>query len=92
MFGTKESKQISGAVSFPFNSSRQRGYVFYHIQLPKDQWIASNIFNYVHYHHPFQLPYEETERRILSGNFFFKDNLDQHHTIHKMKAFRDANN
>lgn len=92
MFGAKESKQITGAVSFPFNSKHQRGYVFYRVQLAKDQWIGSNIFNYVHYVHPFQLPYEETEKRILSGSFFFKYNMDQHHTTYKMKAYRDANN
>jgi hypothetical protein len=91
-FGAKESRQISGAVSFPFASERQRGYIFYHIQFSKDRLAGVNLFNYVHYNHPFQLPYDETEKRILNGSFIFKDNMKQQYTNFYLHIYRDTNN
>lgn len=90
MFGANESRQISGAVSYPYGSEHQRGYVFYRLQIQNERWVGSNILNYLHYSHPFQFPYDETEKRILNGNIF-NDNMKQHHTNFKLQAYRDAN-
>jgi hypothetical protein len=90
-FGAQESRQISGAVSYPFASKEQRGYVFYRIQLPKDQLCGSNCLNYVHYNLPVQFPYSETEQQIINGKYFFDDNLLQHYTNFFLKGYRDIN-
>jgi hypothetical protein len=91
MFGANESKKISGAVSFPFRSVYQRGYIFYCIKLPKEKWVGSNCFNYVHNSHPFQFPYDEIEQQILKGSLFFRDNLEQHYTNFFTQDYREAN-
>lgn len=90
MFNENVLKQISGAVSFPFHSDDQRGYIVYSVQLPKEKWIGSNCFNYVHYSHPFRFPYEDTEQQILKGSLLFRDNLQQHYTNIKTQAYREA--
>lgn len=89
-FGVNESRQISGAVSYPYASENQRGYVFYRIQLPAEQWLGCNCFNYLHNHHPFKLPYVETEKQLLHGNLF-NNNMQQHYTNFELQAYRDAN-
>ena len=61
---TNNSEQITGAVSYPFSSDNQRGYVFYKLKLNKDLCYGGNIFKYIHYQNPVRIPYEETE---LSG-------------------------
>jgi hypothetical protein len=80
-FGLNDSRQISGAVSYPFQSEHQRGYIFYRIQFPKDQLISGNCLNYLHQDHPIQFPYVETEQRI--GNNIFSRNMQQHYTTYE---------
>ncbi|MDF2541681.1 MAG: hypothetical protein K0S47_1399 [Herbinix sp.] len=90
-FGTNSSQQISGAVSYPFLSEHQRGYVFYRIQLPKEQLLGCNCFNYIHYIQPFQYPYVKTEDRILNGNYP-GDSMRQHYTNFELQTYRNIDN
>jgi len=75
-FGEMESKQISGAVSYPFHSENQRGYIFYKYQLDEKNLYGRNCLNYIHYTQPFRFPYEETEKRIMLD--MFNDQIRQH--------------
>lgn len=88
-FGSEVSRQISGTVSYPFDSENQRGYIFYRIQLPTDQYFGVNCFNYMHNFYPFQFPYKQTENRIRSG--IFQNNIKQHYTNFDTKAYRNTN-
>lgn len=78
-------KKITGAVNYPFGSSKQRGYAFYQIRIRKEAWRGKNIFNYIHYTNPFRTSYEETERK----NSMFSDKKRQHTTMFKTKACRE---
>ncbi len=82
-----QSSKVSGAVNYPFGSDRQRGYVFYKLNIRKNVWLGSNLLNYIHYSNPFRSPYEETERK----NLMFNDKLRQHYTNFRTKAYREAN-
>lgn len=82
-----QSSKVSGAVNYPFGSDRQRGYVFYKLNIRKNVWLGSNLLNYIHYSNPFRSPYEETERK----NLMFSDKLRQHYTNFRTKAYREAN-
>lgn len=82
-FGSDESKRISGAVSYPFESEHQRGYILYRIQFPQDQIISGNCLNYLHQDHPIQFPYVETEQRIRN---LFSGNMQQHYTTYEFTA------
>ena len=90
-FGANTQRQISGAANYPFGSTRQRGYVFYRVQLQDDRWISVNFLTYIHNKHPFKFPYSKTEERLTSGNFMSNDNRKQHYTTFQMQAFRDSN-
>jgi hypothetical protein len=87
--GSEVSRQISGAVSYPFHSENQRGYIFYQIKVQDEQYLGVNCFKYMHNSYPFQLPYKQTEHRIRST--FSPDNVKQHFTNFYMKAYREAN-
>lgn len=83
----RESEKIAGAVNYPFGSERQRGYVFYQLDIRKGAWAGCNIFNYIHYSNPFRSSYEETERK----NLMFSNKLRQHSTNFTPKAYGEAN-
>jgi hypothetical protein len=80
MFGSEESRQIFGAVSYPFHSEKQRGYVFYQLKLPDKPYAGGNCINYVHNRYPFQFPYAQTEKQIINGSYFFSDRVKQQYT------------
>jgi hypothetical protein len=87
-FGAEsQSEKIAGAVNYPFGSDRQRGYVFYQLDIRENAWTGNNILNYIHYSNPFRSHYEETERK----NLMFSDKLRQHSTNFRTKAYREAN-
>ncbi len=87
-FGSeRESEKIAGAVNYPFGSERQRGYVFYQLDIRKGVWAGCNIFNYIHYSNPFRSSYEETERKTL----IFINKRRQHSENFITKAYREAN-
>ena len=88
-FSASVSKQISGAVSYPFHSQNQRGYIFYRLPLSPERYYGGNCFNYMHNSYPFQFPYRQTESRIQSGSFH--DSIKQHYTNFDTKAYRDSN-
>ena len=88
-FGADVSRPISGTVSYPFASEKQRGYVFYRLQLPSEQYYGGNLFNYMHNSLPFQFPYKQAEDRIRMG--LFHNNMKQHYTNFDMKAYREEN-
>ncbi|KEI91102.1 hypothetical protein [Clostridium botulinum] len=88
LFGYEsQSEKIAGAVNYPFGSDRQRGYVFYQLDIRKDVGTGCNIFNYVHYSTPFRSSYEETERK----NLMFTNKLRQHGTSFTTKSYRKTN-
>ncbi|MBD5642370.1 hypothetical protein HYH96_00415 [Clostridium botulinum] len=82
-----QPEKIAGAVNYPFGSDRQRGYVFYQLDIRKDVWTGCNILNYTHYSNPFRSSYGETERK----NLMFSNKLRQHSTNFRTKAYREAN-
>lgn len=82
-----ESWTITGSVNYPFGSTKQRGYVFYKLDLKEDVCFGGNIFNYAHYILPFRVPYSETE----GTNNLFNENLRQHYTNFKTKDYRETN-
>ena len=82
-----QADKITGAVNYPFDSDRERGYVFYRVDIRKDVWLGCNILNYTHYSNPFRIPYSETEQ----NNLMFSDSLRQHYTNFETKAYREAN-
>jgi hypothetical protein len=88
-FDTQESRKILGAVSYPFTSKDQRGFVIYRINIPKDILCVTNCLNYIHYNHPFLLPYVEVEKKILNG--FFDDNVKQAYVNFETQLYRDTN-
>lgn len=92
MFGSYRSKPIRAALSFPFGSKHQRGYVLYRYEATtvKDDIFASYaIFNYIHRLSPLGLPYFKTEERILQGGYEFLDELNQHYTSYESQALKD---
>ncbi len=69
-FGTQQSNQIAGAISFPFDSQNQRGYVLYSITLPSEQTATCAAISYAHMNSPINLPYTFTEEKALNGGTF----------------------
>lgn len=87
-FGSENKyKNITGAVNYPFGSEKQRGYVFYQLDLSSGVWLGCSSLNYIHYSNPFRFPYEETEQK----NLIFNKKLRQHFTYFETKAYREAN-
>lgn len=83
-----QSCLISGGVSYPFGSERQRGYVFYRLQLPENQWSGATCLNYVHACTPLQIPYRKPEQKILEGI----REKEQHYSNFHLQAYRDTHN
>lgn len=88
MFGAEiTSDKITGAVNYPFGSDRQRGYIFYQLDLSNGNWTGANLFNYTHNNNPFRIPYSETEHT----NLMFSEKMVQHYTNFQTKAYHEAN-
>lgn len=87
LFSSTASRQLSGAVSYPFHADNQRGYLFYRILLSPERYYGGNCFNYMHNTSPFHFPYKKTENRIQSG--IFQASIKQHYTNFDTKAYRD---
>ncbi|GEM_PF-414771 len=90
--GSNQSRQITGAVNYPFGSETQRGYVFYRVKLTESNSILSNGFNYAHYSNPFRTPYAETEQRVLGNQLILNGEKMQHYTNFRTKAYLGAIN
>jgi hypothetical protein len=90
IFGTSDLVQIAGALSYPFGSQHQGGYVLYGYRLlaDSDKYMTAATLNYVHLSSPLHIPYAYTEERILSGEYFFSDTKQQHYTIYESLAAR----
>lgn len=93
MFGISDFVQIVGALSYPFGSEHQGGYVLYRYTLLYDSDIYATHanLNYVHLSSPLHIPYANTEDRILSGAYSFDDVKQQHYTNYESLAFRKRN-
>lgn len=78
----RQENKITGVMNYPSKSKEQRGYVFYKIHIQEGTIAGSNIVDYVHYNHPFRIPYEEVEKKSL----MFSDNLRQHATNFRTKS------
>ena len=78
--------KITGAVNYPLGSDRQRGYVFYRLDIGKGGRAGANLLNYTHYSNPFRIPYAETEQNTL----IFNDRVKQHYTNFENKDYREA--
>ncbi|NLL51700.1 MAG: hypothetical protein GX248_03235 [Peptococcaceae bacterium] len=93
MFGLDTSMLIAGALSFPFGSEKQGGYVLYRYTVGTDSDIYSThaTLSYVHLSSPLHIPYTRTEDQILSGAYTFVDRLQQHYTSYDSLAIRERN-
>lgn len=91
MFGTYYPVLITGALSYPFGSEEQGGYVLYRYTVMTDSDIFDtyNIFSYVHLLSPLRIPYIRTEDMILNGGYTFEDMLQQHQTNYESMALRE---
>lgn len=69
-----QGERITGVINYPYNSTNQRGYVFYKINIHENIIAGNNIVNYKHLSHPFRVPYVEIEKQNLS----FSNNMRQH--------------
>jgi hypothetical protein len=93
MFGIDNSVLIAGALSYPFGSENQGGYVLYRytVMADSDIYATHAIFNYVHSSNPLRIPYANTEDLILSGAYTFIDELQQHYTSYESLSFKEGN-
>lgn len=72
----RQEEKITGAINYPYKSQKQRGYIFYKIDITQESLAGTNIVNYMHYNHPFRIPYTEPEKKII----MFSNKLRQHGT------------
>lgn len=93
MFGISHPVIITGALSYPFGSHDQGGYVLYRYTVKGDSGIyyTEANFSYVHLSSPVHLPYQNTEDLMLRGAFAFYDELQQHFTTYGSVAVRERN-
>ncbi|WP_291653230.1 hypothetical protein [Clostridium sp.] len=70
----RQEEKITGAISYPYKSQKQRGYIFYKIDITQETLAGANLVNYMHYNHPFRIPYTEPEKKSI----MFSNNLRQH--------------
>ncbi|NLJ57269.1 MAG: hypothetical protein GX339_00310 [Tissierellia bacterium] len=91
MFGTYYHLLITGALSYPFSSEDQGGYVLYRyrVETDSDIYLTHSTLSYVHLVSPLQIPYRRTEDLILSGAYTFVDELQQHYTTYDSLEYRD---
>lgn len=91
MFGTYYPVLITGALSYPFGSEDQGGYVLYRYTVGADSdiYVTYATLSYVHLLSPLHIPYTRTEDLILSGAYTFEDMLQQHYTNYESLAFRE---
>ncbi|NLB21126.1 MAG: hypothetical protein GX829_10005 [Clostridium sp.] len=84
MFETSQNKIIVGALSFPFISKNERGYVLYRYTINGDSnlYLTFSTLNYAHNENPTFIPYEKTENQMLNGAYFFDDNQVQLYTTY----------
>lgn len=92
-FGEDYSIVISGALSYPFGSEKQGGYVLYRYTVETDSDIFSShaYFSYVHLSNPLRIPYAKTDDLIMRGAYTFYDELQQHYTTYDSLAYRERN-
>jgi len=93
MFGIDYSALIVGALSYPFGSKNQGGYVLYRYKVATDSpvYVTHALFSYVHLSSPLHIPYARTEDLILSGAYTFVDRLQQHYTNYESLSFKERN-
>ena len=63
---------ITGKVSYPFGSQRQRGYLLCHIgdfKETSESKMIKGIFCYYHDNLPFCFPYQDTQRELLQQHY-----------------------
>lgn len=77
-----QGNKITGAINYPINSKEQRGYIFYKIIMEEGALLGTNIADYMHYKHPFRIPYTEIEKSNLS----FSNNLRQNASNYRTKS------
>ncbi|MBS5306635.1 hypothetical protein PMY73_12540 [Clostridium tertium] len=70
----RQEEKITGAINYPYKSQKQRGYIFYKIDITQETLAGTNLVNYMHYNHPFRIPYTEPEKKSI----MFSNNLRQH--------------
>ncbi len=67
-----EQQVITGKVSYPFGSQRQRGYLLCHIgdfKETSESKMIKGIFCYYHDNLPFCFPYQDTQRELLQQHY-----------------------
>ena len=93
MFGTSYPMLITGALSYPFGSEEQGGYVLYsyRVETDSDIFLTHSTISYIHLVSPLHIPYRRTEDLFLSGAYTFEDRLQQHYTTYESLASRETN-
>lgn len=94
MFGPNNYVAISGALSYPFNSESQGGYVLsrYRAMESDDLFVTYTVFNYANNENPSYIPYERTEDLISNGAYTFSYNHQQQYTDYESLAAKEFEN
>lgn len=82
-----ENEKLHGDINYPFGSENKKGYIFYKINTPQGYTIGSNIVNYIHYRHPFKIPYVDN----MKDDKFINNNLRQQYTTYEVYKFNEGN-
>lgn len=82
---TNPEEPIVGAVTYPFKSKNNRGYIFYRLEWEKEMWNIGNLVNYTHYNNPIRVPYRETG----AIKPMFNEKMQQHHALYETKLGRE---
>lgn len=84
-FGTSVDYRITGLISYPFGSENQRGYILYKVRLPDGYINGAASMDYVHWPHPFRVPYEDTGLSMGRGRYSMNGTFRQHYTNFTMR-------
>ena len=92
MFGTHQAVGISGALSFPFGSKNQDGFVLhsYEVLAEDNKFLTATYINYVHNNGPTFIPFEKIEEQMFNGVYAFSDKLKQHYTVYYSLASEEG--
>ncbi|MGL4873355.1 MAG: hypothetical protein ACRC30_01725 [Clostridium sp.] len=74
-FQVEEVNKVVGAISYPFKSTNHRGYIIYEVKTRPNITLGVSIANYIHYKHPFKIPYTKTgeQKEIFNKNTMQND-------------------
>ncbi len=83
MFGRNTGPLISGALSYPYRSQNQGGYLLYGYEVEEEIYLTYSVFNYMHHETPTLLPYRKIEDIMFQDGFSFDDRIKQFYTTYR---------